>query len=127
MHIIVKSVSIAVICLQCLFVSSATSHPGHDHVLNEKQAIMRATAVVSSLVDKEKKVKGEMLDESWKQATDTAACKETPEYYLISFDNRQVGKTLYVLLTSAGKYLRANFDGQFADLIFSPYPVQSCG
>lgn len=55
-----------------------------------------------------------------------ALIKETPEFYLIAFDNRQVGKTLYILLTSAGKYLRANFDGQFADLTFSPYPVQSC-
>jgi len=60
------------------------------------------------------------------QATDSATCKETPELYLISFDKQEAGKTLYILLTSAGKYLRANFDGQFADLTFSPYAVQSC-
>jgi hypothetical protein len=122
----IRTTSIFAICLQLLAGASAIAHPGHEHVLTEKLAILRGKAVVSSLIRKEEPVNGEILDESWQRVTDSAACRETPEYYLIAFDNRQAGKTLYILLTSAGKYLRANFDGQFADLIFSPYPVQSC-
>jgi len=122
----IRTTSILVICLQLLAGASAVAHPGHEHVLTEKQAILRGKAVVSSLIRKEEPVNGEILDESWQQATDTATCKETPEYYLIAVDNRTARKTLYLLLTSAGKYLRANFDGQFADLTFSAYPVQSC-
>lgn len=127
MKSIIKAISILLLAFQWFAANGVMAHPGHDHELTKEQAILRARAVVSSLLEKQKSITGELLDESWKQATDTATCEETPEYYLISFDNRQVGKTLYVLLTSAGKYLRANFDGQFADLIFSPYPVQSCG
>ena len=126
MTTILKLLSIFLLACQLLGPGIAVAHPGHDHVLTEKQAILRGKAVVSSLVRKEKPVNGEILDESWIQATDTATCKETPEYYLIAVDNRTARKTLYLLLTSAGKYLRANFDGQFADLTFSAYPVQSC-
>ncbi len=126
MKSIVKTVSIAVICLQCVVASSAASHPGHDHVLTEKQAVLRATAVVKSLVNKQEAVAGELLDASWTEAGNSISCKDTPEFYLLAVNNRAAGKTLYILLTSAGKFLRANFDGHFADLIFSPYPLQSC-
>ena len=95
-------------------------------MLNEKLAIIRGKAVVSSLVGEQEPVNGEILDESWVRATGNASCRETPEYYLIAFHNRLADKTLYILLTSAGKYLRANFDGHFADLAFSSYPVLSC-
>ncbi len=111
-----------VLCIQC-FENVNAVETVHSIAL---LAIPRARAVVSSLLEEQKSITGELLDESWKQAANTATCNETPEYYRISFDNRAVGKTLYILLTSAGKYLRANFDGQFADLIFSPYPVPSC-
>ncbi len=126
MKLIIKVISILLLTIQCCACNDAMAHPGHDHVLNEKQAISRGKVIVSSLIRKEEIIEGERINESWNQATNSATCKETPEYYLIAFDNRAAGKTLYILLTSAGKYLRANFDGQFADLIFSPYPVQSC-
>lgn len=96
-------------------------------MLTKKLAILRGKAIVSYLIRKEELINGEKLDESWEQVTDFATCKETPEFYLISFDNHAAGKSIYLLLTASGKYLRANFDGQFADLTFSPYPVQSCG
>ncbi len=113
-------------CLQFLFVADVLSHPGHDHELTEKQAILRGKAVLRSLVRKQEPVKDEILDESWLEATNIVTCSDTPEYYLISFDNRTAGKRLYILLSSAGKYLRSNFDGQFAELIFSSYPVFAC-
>lgn len=127
MKALVKTTSIFVFCLQFLAGGSVVAHPGHEHVLTEKQAILRGRAIVSSLIRKEELIKGEKLDQSWEQVTDSATCKETPEFYLISFDNRAARKSIYILLTSTGKYLRANFDGHFADLTFSPYPPQSCG
>jgi len=126
MTTILKSLSSLLLACQLFGPGIAIAHPGHEHVLNEKQAILRGEAVVSSLVRKEQPVKGVILDESWIQATATVTCKETPEYFLIAVDNRNARKTLYLLLTSAGKYSRANFDGLFADLTFSPYPIQSC-
>lgn len=106
--------------------SNAFAHPGHEHELTKEQAILRAKAIVTSLVESQKSVSGEKLDESWIEATKNATCRETPELYLISFNNHAAGKDLYLLLSSAGKYLRANFDGVFADLTFSPYPVFDC-
>ena len=126
MKLVLRILSILPVALLWLGSNYVLAHPGHDHELTKEQATLRARAVVSSLVEKQKAITGELLDESWNQATNPTTCKETPEFYLISIDNRESGKTLYLLLTSAGKYLRANFDGHFADLMFSSYPVQSC-
>ena len=105
---------------------TTAAHPGHENVLSMTHAIMRGEAIVRSLIDKGESLNGKKLDKNWLQATDNASCKETPEYYLISFDNREAGKTLYILLSGACKYRRANGEGQLADLTFSPYPLQSC-
>lgn len=116
-----------VICLHLAVATGAAAHPGHENVLSTKQAILRGKAVVRSLVRNGESIKGQILDQSWLQATDFVDCKETPEYYLIAFDNAPMEKSLYILLTVTGKYLRANFDGHFADLAFSSYPVLGCG
>jgi hypothetical protein len=97
-----KLLPIFLLACQLFRIGIAIAHPGHAQVLNERLAILRGKAIVSSLIRKEEPVKGEVLDETWQQVTDSATCKETPEYYLIAFDNRQLGKTLYILLTSAG-------------------------
>jgi len=126
MKSIIASVSVLLLALQWFGSVPVFAHPDHDHVLTEKQAILRATAVVKSLVSKQEPVAGEVLDASWTEASNLITCKDTPDYYLLAVDNRAARKTLYLLFTSAGKFLRANFDGHFADLTFSPYPVQSC-
>ena len=104
----------------------AFAHPGHDHVLTTEEAISRAATVILSLVDKKKKIAGATLDESWISAADSATCKKNADFYLIAVSNPRERKILYLLITSTGKYLRANFDGTFADLTFSPYPLHSC-
>lgn len=126
MQLALKTIAIFLLACRLIVINNAFAHPDHDHVLNKEQAILRAASVVESLVVKGKSIEGEKLDDSWKQATMSGACKKPPEYFLISFSNRTAGKVLYVLLTISGKYLRANFDGDFADLTFSPYPVQRC-
>ena len=117
---------IAVALLFLILAGGVNAHPGHENVLSTKQVLMRGRAVVSSLVRKEQQVDGVVLDDTWNQASDTATCRETHEHYLIAIDNRDAGKTLYLLFSVAGKYLRANFDGQFADITFSPYPLRDC-
>ena len=126
MQLVLMTISIFLLACQLIVINNAFAHPGHDHVLNTEQAILRAASIVESIVEKGKLIKGEKLDDSWKQATMSGACKKTPEYFLISFNNRTAGKVLYLMLTISGKYMRANFDGNFAELIFSSYPVQSC-
>jgi len=117
---------IVLLVIHCFATYEVMAHPGHDHELTKEQAILRGSAVVSSMVDESTLVNGEVLGDSWKQASESATCKETPEFYLITIANRNVEKTIYILLTSTGKYLRANFDGHFADLLFSSYPVMDC-
>ena len=126
MNSIPKTFSICLVAFHLIVFTDTSAHEGHDHELTKEQVILRATAVVSSLVKKQESVSGEVLDESWIEATNGITCKDTPEFYLIAVNNRAAGKTLYLLLTSVGKYLRSNFDGHFADLTFSPYPLQSC-
>lgn len=105
---------------------SAGAHPGHDDHLTTRQAILRGKAILSHRIRELQPIGGEVLDRSWVQTTDNATCNATLEYYLIAFDNRPMGKTLYILLTGAGKLLRANFDGRFAELTFSSFPLQPC-
>lgn len=126
MNSILKTFSISLLAFLLIVFTNTSAHEGHDHELSKEQAIARAASAVASIVDKVELIEGELLDDGWKQATNAATCKETPQFYLISFNNRTAGKTLYLLLTSAGRYMRANFDGHFADLTFSPYPLQSC-
>ncbi len=101
---------------------------GHEggHDLSTADAIERAARVVTTIVDKEQLIQGETLDASWKQVTASGKCQENSEHYLISFDNRDAAKTVYVLLSITGAYKRTNFDGNFSDLRFSAFPLQDC-
>ena len=114
--------------LLCLGLFSSIDALGHEggHVLTTEQAMSKAARAVGRLIDKGESIGPENLDDSWKQVTATGECKENSEHYIISFNNRKLGKTLYVLLTIEGAYKRSNFDGTFSDLTFSPYPLQDC-
>lgn len=105
---------------------SMLAHEGHDHSLTPEQAILKAASDVELFVDDGNLIDGQRLDDSWKQVIKSGVCKKNPVHFVISFDHRAAGKTLYVLLSTSGKYMRANFKGNFADVTFSPYPIQSC-
>jgi len=126
MQLSLKTAPIFLLGFHLVVLNYVFAHPGHDHVLNKEEAISKAASVVESLVKKGKSIQGENLDGSWKQVATSGTCKKNPEYFLISFNNRSAGNVLYVMLTISGKYVRANFDGHFAELMFSPYPVRSC-
>ncbi len=127
---LMKQIQIVLIAMlmvgQYFAMNDAVAHPGHDHVLTKDQAIVRGSDIVSSFVKKETPVAGQSLDESWVDGNNPMTCHSTPLYFLIAVKNRTTGKSVFLLLTSAGKFLRAKFDRDFAELIFSSYPVQAC-
>ena len=47
-------------------------------------------------------------------------------FYLVSLENYAVGRTLFLLLNHNGRFLRARFDDQFAELKFAPFPLVDC-
>lgn len=128
-HTVKKNFSFLLLTVACVLTgifADVPAHPGHENVLSTKQAILRGKAIVRSLVRKSEKIEDIKLDEGWLNATENVDCRETHEYYLIAFDNHATDTTLYVLLTTAGKYLRSNFDGHFVDVAASPYPLEEC-
>ena len=111
----------------CLLVfSTGFAHPGHDDALTKVQAVAIAKAAVLRLIKSGKPVSGVVLSESWKEIDGNPKCSSTPIYYLVSLDNYSEAKTLHVLLNHSGRFLRARFDKDFAELKFSSFPVFKC-
>lgn len=109
-----------------LVVVAANSHPGHDDALTKVQAIAISKASVRRLVAGGDLIDGEALPESWLEIDGHPRCEATPIYYLVSLDNFAEAKTLHVLLDHSGRFRRARFDKNFAELIFSSFPVFKC-
>jgi len=109
-----------------LIVASSFAHPGHDDALTTEQAVAIAKSAVRRLVEQGEPVNGVLLDESWRDIDGNARCAATPIYYLISLDSYSEGKTLHVLLSHSGRFMRARFDKDFAELKFSSFPVFPC-
>lgn len=102
-------------------------HPGHDDALTTLQAIWRGKAAIRWLVDKQRPVEGEVLDQSWNDIDGAGTCSATPLYYLVSLDNPAKGKTLYLLMNHSGGFMRARFDADFAELRFTAsFPMVDC-
>ena len=113
--------------LACVFlVATSHGHPGHEDALTKVQAIAIAKAAIRQLVEEGKPVQGEALSEAWNQIDGYPKCSATPVYYLISLDNYSEGKTVHVLLNHSGRFMRARFDKNFAELTFSSFPVFAC-
>lgn len=111
----------------CWFmVATSMAHPGHDDALTTVQAIAIAKAAVRGLVKSGELINGETLPESWNEADGRATCSATPIYYLVGLQNYSEGKTLHVLLDHGGRFRRARFDANFAELKFSSFPVFPC-
>ena len=111
----------------CLLMAEiGLAHPGHHDGLTTKQAVIRGKAIVRSLVENGETVNGELLDESWNNIDGHANCAATPEYYLISLENRSKGKTVHLLLDRGGKFLHARFDESFDELDSSSFPLPGC-
>ncbi len=115
------------VVLACAFFAAVSyAHPGHEDALTKIQAVAIAKAAIRKLVEEGKPVQGEVLGEAWNQIDGYPKCSATPVYYLISLDNYSEGKTVHVLLNHSGRFMRARFDKNFAELTFSSFPVFAC-
>ncbi len=123
MHQILILVAVSVCALTSV---AAYAHPGHEDALTKVQAIAIAKAAIRQLIEEGKQVQGEVLGEAWNQIDGYPKCSATPVYYLISLDNYSEGKTVHVLLNHSGRFMRARFDKNFAELTFSSFPVFAC-
>ena len=111
----------------CLLLhGTSLAHPGHEGSLTTVQAVAIAKAAVRRLIKSGDPVQGVALSEDWNEIDGQPQCSATPIYYLISLDNYSEGKTLHVLLNHGGRFLRARFDKNFAELTFSSFPVFKC-
>ena len=111
----------------CLLIAAASlAHPGHEDALTKVQAVAIAKAAVRQLVEDGTAVQGEVLGDAWNEIDGYPKCSATPVYYLISLDNYSEGKTIHVLLNHSGRFMRARFDKNFAELTFSSFPVFAC-
>ena len=109
-----------------LLFTTGLAHPGHEGSLSTMQAVLRGKAIVRSLIARGELVDGVLLHESWNDPRGPTSCTATPMFYLVSLENYAVGKTLYLLLNHSGRFLRARFDADFAELKFAPFPLVDC-
>ena len=121
-----QAVRLLLLFMSALAVVAVSAHPGHDDALTKIQAIAISKAAVRRLVANGDLIDGEALPESWLETDGYPRCEATPIYYLVSLDNFAEAKTLYVLLDHSGRFRRARFDKNFAELIFSSFPVFKC-
>lgn len=112
-----KLISVAmrwVVVWLCLWVGSASAHPGHDAAISEDEAVRLASVNVDRLVAAGK------LDESWKLNVQLNTV-ERREYdgvfeYVVIYTNAKVKdqakSTLYIFISDMGDYIAANFSGK---------------
>tara|TARA_R110002167_G_scaffold29817_5_gene99187 strand:+ start:160 stop:516 length:357 start_codon:yes stop_codon:yes gene_type:complete len=103
--------------LSMLVSSVALSGAGHSHgpvtPPTNQQILSKASDDINMIIDNSELVDGEKLDASWKQVADKKIHKKTLRHYITAFTHPTENKTLYILLNAQGKYLGANFSGNF--------------
>lgn len=111
--------NIIVLCffgLALLAPSMALSHASHGEPLNDKQALAVASKYLEIMVEKSAASEDGKLDSSWTKVTDRKIFKKGLQYFIVSFENVEKQKTLYVMLNVYGEYVAANFSGKFRGL-----------
>lgn len=94
----------------------AHSHSNHDEPLNDEQAIIVASKYLEIMVKKSEANNDGKLNSSWTKVMDKIIFKKGLQYFIVSFRNVEKQKTLYLLLSAYGKYIAANFHGNFKNL-----------
>ena len=86
----------------------------HERSINAKQAEVNAQSIVDQLVEKK------AIDASWKGSKPVESLSQTSsgaKFWQVTFKNSAVSdqakQTLYVFLTTTGKYLAANHSGKY--------------
>lgn len=105
--------------LVLLFSQHAFSHGDHDHVsISESQAMLLAVSVAKKLSEQDVGLNIGKLPDSWKIIPEGGVLmhKQGKGYYIVSVENKEEKKTLYVLMSSDGEVYDANFSGVFEGL-----------
>jgi len=105
-----------------LFVSCQLAFPhagGHGREpITSSQALVIASEYVTALLNQGIKVEGTKLDQSWKNISDKSLSihAKGEDYYIVSFNNKELGNKLYLLISNRGEFYDANYSGSFKDL-----------
>ena len=96
----------------------AHAHNAPAQMIDENSAIAAASSAVTMLVEQKQSVEGAPLNAAWKETVeaDKKIIKKGNGYFIISFDNKSVEKTLYFLLSNTGEIYDANYSGKFEGL-----------
>lgn len=111
--------NISIICffgLTTLAPGMAFSHASHGEPLNDKQALAVASKFLEIMVEKSEASADGKLDSSWTKVTGKKIFKKGLQYFIVSFENVEKQKILYVMLNVYGEYIAANFSGKFRGL-----------
>ncbi|WP_432823014.1 DUF6488 family protein [Trichloromonas sp.] len=112
-----RKIIISLMTLFALSVGSAFAGAGHDHgpitPISQAEASQKAVGIVAKIVESGK------IDASWAEVKPDVAEKKEYQHgpeWLVTFTNPKAEdpakQTLYVFLSSGGKYLAANFTGK---------------
>jgi hypothetical protein len=96
----------------------ALAHEGGHAPIDEQQAMMVATKVVDHIVSTNPDLGFGKLPASWQGLPEEAKLihEKNTAYYIVAVTNKKEGKTLYVLMSSAGEVYDANLSGVFEGL-----------
>lgn len=112
---------IAYVFLLVLLAGPVMAHEDHDHgaPITKSEAVNIAQNTVQRLTEKDGGLGFGQLPASWASlpAESVKVDKAGEGYYIVAATNSEVGKTLYILISSEeGKAFDANFSGEFKDL-----------
>ena len=112
-----RSLSIALV-FACLHNPAALAHSGGHKAISDEQALEVATDVVTQLTSRDVGLGFGQIDASWNNLPKDRSRLHTKErrYYIVSVENAQEGRTLYILMSPGGDVYDANFTGEFSQL-----------
>lgn len=92
----------------------------HSHAkkLDDQGALAAASKGVTAIINQNHPVEDTLLDSTWRDTSsvDQKISKKGNGYYIVSFNNKESGKILYVLISDTGEIYDANFSGKFDGL-----------
>lgn len=92
----------------------------HSHAkkLDDQGALAAASEGVTAIIKQNHPIEDTLLDSTWGNTAnvDQKISKKGSGYYIVSFNNKESGKVLYVLISDTGEIYDANFSGRFDGL-----------
>lgn len=121
---LIKPIKITLLTLFCalgLIASHVHAHGDgahHGPVYNATNIVDLGSRYVASLIEKKKKIDGQLLSSSWNDipVSDKGIHKEGSWYFIVKIHHKTESKTLYLLIAKEGTLYNANFKGVFEHL-----------